>query len=126
MLRDAALVAWALGPGVEPGPAPCTPNHSKKHITRPVARCAASLAPALHRLQETCLAAEELVSKGAQIAGGAGAASAAAEAQAAWSWAGDVAGAGVGAAGAVGGRHAGRLQGIDLLVRTLKSYCASL
>lgn len=69
--------------------------------------------------------AEGLVSKGAQMAGFAGVG---ADAQAVRSWAWDTAAApaGAGAGKAVGGRHAGRLQGIDLLMRTLKSYCASL
>ncbi len=74
------------------------------------------------RLQETCVKAEDLLGKASQLYAPPG--SAAALPAAAGAGASDL-GLGPGAAQA-GGRHADRLQGVDLLVRTLKFYCSNL
>jgi len=52
------------------------------------------------RLQETCLKGEELVGKVQDLAGGL-------------------------QAGGGGARHAHRLEGIELMIRQLKAYCAA-
>eukprot|EP00967_Tisochrysis_lutea_P013234 scaffold14772_cov21-Tisochrysis_lutea.AAC.3 len=72
----------------------------------------ADLAYFVSRLQETCLHAEELLGKVSDLAGGGPEQLAAAPAA-------------VAGAGTAGSRHIHRLEGIDLMVRTLKSYCAS-
>jgi hypothetical protein len=70
----------------------------------------------MRRLQETCNNGEELVGKVSNLAGG-GSGSEAGGSAAVTIEAGGV--------GALGSRHAHRLEGIELMVRTLKSYCAS-
>ncbi|KAF5839634.1 hypothetical protein DUNSADRAFT_290 [Dunaliella salina] len=109
MLMDAAAASLsATGGGQQQGEVGAGPLSADAAALG----SSADLAYFVSRLQETCLHAEELLGKVSDLAGG-----------------GPEQLAGTPAAtsgpGPTGSRHMLRLEGIDLMVRTLKSYCAS-